>query len=115
MSTRLLLDANLSPKIVRKIAEDFPDCIHVFQTTLAEDADDIDIWEFARANGLALLLTYDEDFRNLVERLGPPPKVILLRIYDQRVATEVALIRGKKAEIVAFLSDKNQEVLELRQ
>jgi len=43
----------------------------MFSTDLPVDAPDLDIWNFARENGLPLILTYDEDFRNLAERFGP--------------------------------------------
>lgn len=62
LDMRLLLDANLSPKIVRRIATAFPECLHMFNTGLTVDARDIDIWSYARENDFTLILTYDEDF-----------------------------------------------------
>jgi len=87
----------------------------MFSTDLPVDAPDLDIWNFARENGLPLILTYDEDFRNLAERFGPPPKVILLRIYDQKIANVVQFILRKEQAIKAFLTDDEAEVLELRE
>lgn len=87
----------------------------MFSTDLPVDAPDLDIWNFARDNGLPLILTYDEDFRNLAERFGPPPKVILLRIYDQKIANVVRFILEKEQVIKEFLDDEEAEVLELRE
>jgi len=42
---KLLFDANLSPKLVQRLAELFPDSIHVFDTGLAGYTSDETIWE----------------------------------------------------------------------
>ncbi len=43
---KLLLDHNISPKLVRLLAEEFTDVVHV--KALGMDADsDIDIWDYA--------------------------------------------------------------------
>jgi predicted nuclease of predicted toxin-antitoxin system len=111
---KLFIDANLSPKVAVRIADAFPNSLHMFSTEMEPDAPDIDIWNYAKKHGLPLILTYDEDFRNLAERLGPPPKVILLRLYDQKTATVVKLILDSKENIMSFLDDDETEVLELR-
>lgn len=70
---KLFIDANLSPKVARRIDVAFPGSIHVFETELENNARDLEIWEYAKKHNLPLILSYDEDFRNLIERLGPPP------------------------------------------
>ena len=44
---KLLFDANLSPKLVRRLADLFPDLTHVFDTCLAQFTPDIVIWDYA--------------------------------------------------------------------
>ena len=112
---RILIDANLSPRIVPRIREQYPGAVHVFNTELLPDAPDIEIWNYAREHELPLVLSYDEDFRNLAERLGPPPRVVLLRLYDQRTATVVAFLQKHVSTIHDFLMDAEAEVLELRE
>ena len=57
---KLLFDHNLSYKLVGRLADLFPDAEHVRNVTLHE-ADDRTVWEYARANGCAIV-SKDEDF-----------------------------------------------------
>ena len=73
---KLLFDQNLSPKLVKRLANLFPDSSHV-QSEGLDCAGDDKVWEHARLNGFALV-TKDEDFNNLSVVRGWPPKVIWL-------------------------------------
>ena len=79
---RLLLDANISWKLTNKLKIYFDDCKHVDQIELVVPASDIDIWEYALKNNM-IIVTNDEDFLNLINLKGFPPKVILLRTGNQ--------------------------------
>ena len=61
---KLLFDANLPPKLVGRLAELFPDSVHVFDTGLARYTSDETIWKYARANGFTIV-TADSDFLDL--------------------------------------------------
>lgn len=111
---KILIDANLSPKLVPHLEDSFPGSQHVFTTELVPSALDVDIWNFARDNDYALLLSFDEDMKLLCERFGPPPKVILLRMYNQRRREVREFILSKLAGITQFLGDETLDVLELR-
>ncbi len=78
MSIRLLLDENLSERLLPLLSEQFPDSRHVRLLGLG-GADDLAIWELARFESL-LLVTKDEDFLRLSVFRGFPPKVICLAI-----------------------------------
>jgi len=71
---RLLFDQNLSPRLVGRLRDVFPDCSHVFSHGL-DRADDRVLWEFARVNDF-VLVTKDADFSELSTLQGFPPKVI---------------------------------------
>ena len=71
---RLLLDQNLSPKLVDKLRDVYPDSIHVSSVSLHESPD-LDIWRFAREKGL-LIVTKDADFSEMSTLRGHPPKVL---------------------------------------
>ena len=75
---KLLLDANLSWRLTKYLSKQFGECIHVNQTKLIKPAKDIEIWNYASANGF-VIVTQDSDFLNLFETKGYPPKIILLR------------------------------------
>ena len=72
----LLLDQNLSDKIVPALQAEFPGTVHVKSVRL-DTADDQAIWLYAIDHGLAIV-TCDDDFQHLSEFRGFPPKVIHL-------------------------------------
>ena len=74
----LLFDQNLSFKLCKKLAGEFPGCEHVRDTGLS-DADDADVWNHAAANGL-MIVSKDQDFRQRAMLFGPPPKCIWIRL-----------------------------------
>jgi len=76
---KLWLDAQLPPAIGSWIATTFDvECEHVRDTPYAV-ADDGAIFEALRKPG-QVIVTKDEDFADLVTRLGPPPQVLWVRV-----------------------------------
>src|ERR1035437_3618182 len=74
---KLLLDQNLSPRLVRLLQDDFPGSIHVSEIGMAESNDRL-IWQFAREQDY-LIVTRDSDFMEMSMMLGFPPKVVWIR------------------------------------
>ena len=109
---RLLFDANLSPKLVGRLAELFPDSVHVFDTGLAKFTSDETIWQFARANGF-VIVTADSDFLGLVEQRGAPPKVIRLENCNYKTAIVEDLLR-RNAVRITELEQSAKAVLIIR-
>ncbi len=60
---KLLLDQNVSPKLVNRLADLFPNSIHVRSVGL-DCADDNQVWDHAKQNGFAIV-SKDEDYNNL--------------------------------------------------
>lgn len=79
---KLRLDANLSWRLTKKLKGYFDDCFHVDSIGLAVPAADIDIWKYAQTNEL-IIVTNDNDYLNLANVKGLPPKVVLLRTGNQ--------------------------------
>ena len=75
---KILLDANISWKLVNKLGPIFGECAHVDLIGLNVPANDIDIWDYALENGY-IIITKDNDFVDLLEVHGFPPKVVLLK------------------------------------
>jgi predicted nuclease of predicted toxin-antitoxin system len=73
---KLLFDQNVSPKLATRLADLFPGSAHVDPLGMGS-ADDSQLWDFARANGLTIV-SKDEDFNLLSLARGFPPKVIWL-------------------------------------
>ena len=51
----LLLDENLSPRLIARIETRFPKSLHVIHACL-DNSPDIELWRYAKSNGLAAML-----------------------------------------------------------
>jgi predicted nuclease of predicted toxin-antitoxin system len=100
VNVRLLLDENLSERLLPLLSDRFPDSSHVRQIGLG-GADDLVISEQARSQG-ALLVTKDEDFLRLSVTRGFPPKVICLAIGNAGNPATAALLVDHAEAIEAF-------------
>jgi predicted nuclease of predicted toxin-antitoxin system len=109
---KLLLDANLSWRLTRLLEPTFPDIMHVVKTGLPVPASDTAIWNWAKANDF-IIITNDEDFFNLLLAKGYPPKVIMLRIGNQRTSYLAQVLIQKAPEIEEFALDPYFGVLEI--
>ena len=69
------IDAQLSPALARWIRETFQIEAHSVRDLELRDAKDPVIFDAAR-RARAVIMSKDEDFCLLVERLGPPPQVL---------------------------------------
>jgi len=109
---KLLFDANLSPKLVGRLAELFPGSRHVFESDLARYTSDVTIWEYARANGFTIV-TADSDFLQLANSRGAPPKIILIENCNYRTARVEDVLR-RHAIAIAELERSSRIVLVVR-
>jgi predicted nuclease of predicted toxin-antitoxin system len=102
MSLSLLLDENLSEKLLPLLFDRFPNSRHVRLIGLG-GADELVIWDRARLDG-DLLVTKDDDFLRLSMSRGFPPKVICLAIGNVSNAATAFLLVNHAADIEAFSS-----------
>jgi predicted nuclease of predicted toxin-antitoxin system len=109
---RLLFDANLSPKLVGRLSELFPNSVHVFDTDLVRHTSDDIIWEYARTHGLTIV-TADSDFLHLADSLGTPPKVILIENCNYRTSRVEEVLR-RHAIAIAELERSSRKILFVR-
>ena len=97
---KLLFDANLSPALAVRVRAEYPERVHVRDVGLRAAADTT-IWEYARANGFAIV-SKDTDFRERSSVEGFPPKVIWLDVGNAGTATIAALLRNEQDRIETF-------------
>jgi predicted nuclease of predicted toxin-antitoxin system len=100
---KLLFDQNLSPRLPARLAELFPDSVHVRTVGLAR-ADDSEVWEFARSEDF-VIVSKDGDFRQRSFLYGHPPKVLWLRAGNCSTRQVEALIVDNAAVIRDFEGD----------
>jgi predicted nuclease of predicted toxin-antitoxin system len=75
---KLLLDENLSWRIIKKLSPFFEEIIHSFDIKILQPADDISIWNYAKKNGFTII-SKDDDFEKIVLLRRAPPKLIYLK------------------------------------
>ena len=95
---KLLLDENLSHRIITDLEQIYPGSSQVSLLNLSE-ATDAQIWNYAREHDYAIV-TLDADFYDYSLLQGGPPLVIWLRCGNQRkvVIKEKLLIHQRVIE-----------------
>jgi predicted nuclease of predicted toxin-antitoxin system len=105
---KLLFDENLSPALVRLLADLFPDSRHVHECGLGSTEDSA-IWEYAILEGYAVV-SKDIDFSERAVGEKRPSKVIWLRIGNASVIETEALIR-RNAILIQHFSQREGDTL----
>ncbi|MHB1734573.1 DUF5615 family PIN-like protein [Ferrimicrobium acidiphilum] len=108
---KLLLDENLSRRMLGILEPYFPESSHVSFVGL-EGAKDTEIWSFAGESNF-VIVTRDSDFSELAALHGPPPKVIVLQISNCRWRDMASPIIKKHKELVTYLGQPDVVVVEL--
>ena len=100
---KLLLDQNISFRVLRKLDKSFPDSVQVKDLGL-ENFSDKQIWNYAKEHNFTIV-TFDSDFFDLANLFGHPPKIIWLRTGNRRT-NEIATLLISKGEIILdFISN----------
>ena len=108
---KLLLDENLSHRLVARLEDAFPGTVSVDYVELRSQPD-IAIWAYAAAQGFAIV-SKDEDLRQLSFFRGHPPKVIWLDVGNAGTDRIAGLLLRNKNRIVAFLGQNKDSLLTL--
>ena len=109
---KLIFDENLSPTLPHRLSESFPDAIHV-ETLGLKGRDDLCIWEHTKQLKGAIIVSKDDDFRELALVDGPPPKVIALQIGNCSTRQIESLLRQHRSQILEFFNNAESALLEL--
>ena len=109
---KLLLDENLSPRLVADIADLFPGSRHIEDCGLLSKPD-TEVWDYARNNGFAIV-TKDSDFAEMSRLFGSPPKVIWLRIGNCTTSRAEFVLVNLGSHIQDFLTQGRDHCLVLK-
>lgn len=108
---KLLLDENLSRRIIPTILGTYPESTQV--ALLGMDAySDEQLWAFARDNGY-ILVTQDSDFNDLSALYGYPPKVIWLKCGNQSKQRITEILLSIQADVKIFVEHPDLACLEV--
>jgi predicted nuclease of predicted toxin-antitoxin system len=110
---KLLIDQNISRKIIPNIKSSYPNSAHVVDLGLENSTDKL-IWEYAKEHNF-IIVTFDADFYNFSVVWGFPPKIIWIRTYNQTTSFIEQLLVNYYATIKDFCIDENLSCLELKQ
>jgi predicted nuclease of predicted toxin-antitoxin system len=108
---KLLLDENLSDRIIHRIVDLYPNSEHV-KTLGLINTDDALIWEYAKINGF-VIVSKDSDFHQRSLLYGHPPKFIYLRIGNCPTSKITQILRDNLDMIVQFESSETGSLLVL--
>jgi len=108
---KLLLDQNLSPRLVPALVDLYPGSAHVREVGL-QTADDDTVWRHAAAHGF-VIVSKDADFHERSFLLGHPPKVIWIRRGNCSTDDVISLLRDHHAAMLMFEGDEEGSFLAL--
>jgi predicted nuclease of predicted toxin-antitoxin system len=106
---KLLLDENLSDRLIYRILDLYPNSEHV-KTLGLINTDDLIIWEYAKANHF-MIVSKDSDFHQRSLLYGHPPKFIYLRIGNCPTSKIVQLLRDNFNVIRQFEDSEMESIL----
>lgn len=98
---KLLFDENLSPRLARAVADDFPNSAHVHEMNLGA-TDDSEIWRYALDNHFTIV-SKDSDFLDISIVSGHPPKVIQLNVGNVSTSTTEKLLKQNLSHLKRFM------------
>jgi predicted nuclease of predicted toxin-antitoxin system len=108
---KLLLDENLSRRIVPFLQECYPGSSQVVLEGLERASDEL-VWQYARDNGF-VIVTKDSDFHELSLMRGAPPKVLWLRVGNTGTGNVTRLLTENSERIRAMLADDQVSCIEI--
>lgn len=108
---KLLLDENLSPRLIETLQSEYPGSTHVRSIALRGAADEV-IWNYAREEGFAIV-SKDNDFRQLSFVHGAPPKVVWLSVRNAGTDAILGFLKSQRSVILTFDAEKEASLLVL--
>ena len=105
----LLFDQNVSPRLVDRLADIYPDSVHVFTLGLG-NAMDIEIWQYAHDHDY-MIVTKDADFSEFGVVKGFPPKIIWIRRGNCSTQEIESILRENYSAISALSEDLEKGIL----
>ncbi len=104
----ILLDQNISFRVVPLISGAFDKVKHVKELGLV-DASDLEIWTYALKNNFTIV-TFDSDFIDLTNLKGTPPKIIWLRFGNASNLRIAHKLLSNMNVVKEFISQTQNEI-----
>ena len=108
---KLLLDENISLKLVKYLTDNFPESSHIDYLQM-QGATDTNIWDFAKEQNY-IIVSKDNDFRQRSFLFGFPPKVIWLSVGNGGTTIIKDILLSNILKIKQFSEDETEGLLVL--
>ena len=108
---KLLLDENISFRVLKSIVTIFPGSAHIGNASL-NIKEDFKIFEYAKSNEFTIV-TFDEDFYDLQLLRGHPPKIVWMRFGNSSNLKVISKLIENQSAIDNFLKDPETGILEI--
>lgn len=109
---KLLIDQNISHRIVQPVSHVFTSLHHVRDLALT-NADDHQIFMFARQNQFDAIVTIDDDFVKLLNLFSFPPKIIWIRTGNCSTSALSQILLTKYEAIKSFVESDEYMLYEV--
>ena len=106
-----LFDHNLSPALVNRLGDLYPESSHLFKLGL-DRAIDTEVWDHAKQEGF-IIVTKDSDFNDLCFLKGFPPKVIWIRRGNCKTSEIEEILREHYKDIQQLYLDSSTGIMTL--
>ena len=106
---KLLFDENLSPRLVERLSDVYPESQHVSGVELG-GAEDSAVWEYAKKHGFAIV-SKDSDFAERSVLESGPPKVIWIRLGNCSTSEIERHLRSAHEIVRAFIEEDEETCL----
>lgn len=108
---KLLLDENISRRLLPHLADAFPGSTHVALEGLQQTSDAA-VWQFAKDHGF-VVVSKDDDFTALSALRGRPPCLIKLSVGNCDNDQVLRVLLTQRDQIEAQLADPEVAMVEL--
>ena len=108
---RLLLDENISYRVLKIIESSFPSSVQITQLGFSS-MNDGEVFRYAKERDF-LIVTFDEDFYELQLMNGFPPKIIWLRFGNSNNLKVANKLVSNLESITNFFSNEEKGLLEI--
>lgn len=105
MLQEIWIDANLPPSLAKWITHSLGHAAYSFAFLGALTSNDFSVFQNAKARNNIIILTKDEDYVSLVEKYGPPPKIIWVTIGNCSKEKLKELIMSKMPSAIDMLNE----------
>lgn len=107
----LLLDENLSRRVVPFIQQKYPDSTQISLLNMKHSTDK-EIWDYAKTH-CYVIVTKDAGFLDMSLLYGQPPKIIWLKIGNQTKAVMINALLENRVEIERVLISEDKACVEV--